>query len=67
MKDLIFTLRHRRHVVRENAINAFVRRLPRDVRRAAVVHAAVQATSLRPRDAYAGPDGLTYKDLWENA
>lgn len=67
MRGLIFSLRHRRHVLRWNAVMWVAHRLPAPLRRAVIVDAAVRAT--RPevigRHAYAGPDGLDYGRLCE--
>jgi len=45
--------------------------LPARLRQHVVVYAAVNASDPRrggpDRGGYAGPDGLTYKDLWEGA
>lgn len=62
--------RLRLHVRFENAI-AWVAAhlLPRRLRRAVIVYAAVQAREpdRLAGDRYCGPDGLSYKDLWTAA
>lgn len=69
MSDLIFSLRHRRHILRWNALTWVARHLPAQLRQAVVVDAAVRATTppmIGPND-YAGPDGLDYRRLYEAA
>jgi hypothetical protein len=55
----------------ENAISWLARRLPRRLRIAVVVNAAADASDPRRggryREGYAGPDGLTYADLYDGA
>lgn len=67
MADLIFTLRHRRHVLRWKAVMWLAERLPLELRQAVLTDAAVRAThpTVIGRHIYAGPDGLDYKRLWQ--
>lgn len=67
MHDLLFSLRHRRHVLRFNAAQAIAARLPRWLRRAAIVDAACRAThpDVIGRHAYAGPDGVDYARMMD--
>ena len=67
MTELLFTLRHRRHVLRFNAAQAIAMRLPRWLRRAAIIDAACRAThpSVIGRRAYAGPDGVDYARMMD--
>lgn len=41
--------------------------LPHWLRRAVIVDCAVLVTGKRPRDAYAGPDGITYEQMHDAA
>lgn len=61
--------RLRLRVRTEFAIHDAAKLLPRGVRRAVIVNAAVKAREpeMRPGGGYCGPDGLTYGDLWEAA
>jgi hypothetical protein len=66
--NFIWEVKHRRHVHVENFWSWVARYLPLPVRRAVVVRAAVKARypdQIAGR--YCGPDGITYKDLWDNA
>jgi hypothetical protein len=61
--------RLRLRVRSEYALLGIARRLPRRLRRAAIVSAAVAAREpdRLAGDRYCGPDGLTYSDLWRVA
>lgn len=53
----------------EKWASAIAARLPLRLRRAVIVDAAVRAThpDLIGPDAYAGPDGVDYRRMWEAA
>lgn len=53
----------------EDFLHAIARWLPRRLRQAVITNAAVNARlpDQLAGDRYCGPDGLSYKDLWESA
>lgn len=69
MRVRLHFLRHDLNQKVEGLWSDLARRLPLGLRRAVIVDAAVRAThpSIIGPNAYAGPDGLDYKRLWEAA
>lgn len=69
LKFRVHLLRHDVDRKMEDLWSDIARRLPLGLRRAVIADAVVRATqpTIIGPDAYAGPDGLEYKHLWEAA
>lgn len=70
MRSRLYWLKHDLEVkYGYTVLDWLVRHLPTPIRRHVVTAAAVRfrEPEMRPGGGYCGPDGITYKDLWENA